>query len=280
MPKALLVGSTGLLGSALSEGLLGVELESSTRAELDLSHPLTSDFKTKFDEAGYDYLILSAAITDVEKCYQDQVLSNAVNVTGTKELLSLSLDCGTLPIFFSSDYVFHGFKRSFAENDWRTPQTVYGKQKLEVETFLENSGRDFLLFRTSKLIALSQHPRNILLQISDRLKRGEVCPSFVDQFFNPCCVEDIGRALEVAIAEEARGKFHLGMNKVTTRHELALEIAERIGADKGLVTPMKIAEVQVSEPRPHCNVLDSSLFQHEIGFRFTELDEALDQFFA
>lgn len=280
MAKALLVGSHGLLGSVLSEGLMGVELDCLARADLDLSHPLPSDFKTRFDDAGYEYLILTAAITDVEKCYQDQVLSNAVNVTGTKELLSLAFECGTRPIFFSSDYVFHGFKRSFSENDWRTPQTVYGKQKLEIETFLENSGSDFVLFRTSKLIGQTKHPRNVLLQIAERLKAREVNPSFNDQFFNPCCVEDISRAIEVAIAEEAHGKFHLGMNTVTTRYELTMMIAEKIGADTNLVQPMRLIDAAVSEPRPNYNVLDTTHFQNEIGFRFTELDEALDQLFA
>src|SRR4051812_42347612 len=118
--KALLIGKTGLLGSLLDEGMLGIEVSSAGREEVDLSQPLSSQFKSKFEEAGYNFLILAAAITDVERCYQDQNLSQRVNVDGTKELLGLALECGVTPIFFSTDYVFHGFGRSFAENAWRT----------------------------------------------------------------------------------------------------------------------------------------------------------------
>lgn len=272
-PKVLIIGGTGFLGSALIENL-NARLVVANRNILDLSKPLTLEFRDFVKNKKLDYIVISAAIADVEKCYQDQVLSQRVNVDSVIALLDLIKETKAVPVFFSSDYIFSGKATPYEEDDLRIPQTVYGHQKLSVENYLENNFKDYLIFRTSKLMSKTMHPKNILLPILRDLASGRSLKCFEDQLLNPVFVEDIARVLDLAFSVNLKGTFHLGTRQIFSRFELGQFLASSFGFSAKLIKPIKMSAIQFSEQRPVNNTLNCTKIEEVLGFKFCEIEDA------
>lgn len=274
----LLIGHTGFLGSHLA-CLLSDEFEVKTldKSILDLSKSIPSSFKESIKENQYEYAIICAAISDVEKCFQDQVLSKQVNIKGMQELLHALKHYNVTPIFFSSDYVFSGKLTPYKETDTPSPKTVYGNQKLAIEVFMQKHFEKYLIFRTSKLMSKTNHPKNILYPIIKNLKEGKVSNCFEDQFLNPVFVEDIARVIKNSIYEDITGIFHLGTQTLFNRYELGLFLAKNLNYDSNLINPTLMKNMTFSEGRPNNNMLDCTRVEKNLSFKFCEIKEAFSE---
>jgi dTDP-4-dehydrorhamnose reductase len=115
----LITGAGGQLGAALRETFPGADAR--TRAELDVTRPLSLEA---------DLVLHAAAWTDVDGAEGSAAEAEAVNVAGTRNVVAL----GVPVVYFSSDYVFDGSKRSpYLESDEPGPLSVYGRTKLAGE---------------------------------------------------------------------------------------------------------------------------------------------------
>jgi dTDP-4-dehydrorhamnose reductase len=144
-----------------------------------------------------------------------------------------------------------------------------------VERYLETELDRFLLFRTSKLMSKTPHPRNILAPLIRSLSEGKAARCFVDQWINPVFVEDIAEALTRAMAKELKGTFHLGTRRIFSRMDLGLLLAASLKLDAKLVQPIRIADVKPSEPRSHHDTILCSKIEEALGLRFTEIEDAI-----
>lgn len=275
--KILVIGGTGFLGASLLKNLATetINVEVVYRNLIDLGKPLSRSARKFIAIGQYDYMIICAAITDIERCFQEQDASYQVNVQGTRELLSLIKQCATIPVFFSTDYVFGGEKTSYKEDDPRLPKTVYGQQKLEIEQYLESNFQNYLIFRTSKLMSKCVHPKNILYPIIQNLAANREVRCFEDQWLNPVFIEDIAEVLKRALNTPLRGVFHLGTKKIFSRAELGRFLATTLGYDPYLIKSILMADMNVSEQRPTHNVLNCDFINDIIDFRFQEIEDVV-----
>lgn len=267
----LVVGSSGFLGSALVRGLGAIGAD---RKQIDLS--LLED--SSVDEIlakGFSHVAICAANTDIESCFKNPAEAHLVNVTGTIQLLEKIKQSGAVPIFFSTDYVFTPSEQPLSEDDEKKPQTLYGRQKLEVERYIESHFEKYLIFRTSKLMAKSFHAKNILQPVVRSLKEQKSIRLFEDQWLNPVFVEDIAAVVKKASESGLSGTFHLGTRKIYSRAEIGRVIADFLGLSHKLLKPGYMKDVKTSEPRPHCNTLNCEKVEKALEFRFTELAEGL-----
>jgi dTDP-4-dehydrorhamnose reductase len=95
-PQILIIGSTGFLGSALLSGLksaVGMD-----RSLVDLSQPLSPSAIDAIKTGNHQFVVICAAITDVETCFKDRERSHRINVDGTIELLNVIRQTGSTPI--------------------------------------------------------------------------------------------------------------------------------------------------------------------------------------
>lgn len=81
--------------------------------------------------------------------------------------------------------------------------------------------------------------------------------------------------MRVACAQHISGIFYLGTRKIFTRAELGRFLAKSFGFDPALIQSIKMSDVEFSESRPTHNTLDCSKIEKALGFRFTEIEDAL-----
>lgn len=275
--KIIIFGSAGFLGSMMTHKLLSqFEIVSFDRGQLDLSN---NDLIEKIDFRKYscDYVIFCAAITDIESCFKQKEHSYQINVVSTKKLLQKTKEAGAIPIFFSSDYVFSYCDRPLIENDEKLPITIYGQQKLEIETFIKANFERYLIFRTSKLMSKTLQSKNILTPILKSLTSSTPIKLFEDQWLNPVFIEDVVEVVKKSVKTRLSGEFHLGTKTVYTRAELGRKIADRLGLDQQCIQPIFMKEVLFSEARPNHNLLNCEKIENALDFRFTEVLDGIDE---
>lgn len=284
--RALLVGSTGFLGSILSQSPVlrsSLDLRTASRNSGDLridladTHTFSPVREYLRDERPH-YLILTAAVTDVEACAQDPVSTQAINVRGTTALLDIAREFQVTPIFFSSDYALEPITRLalLSEDAPLHPQTEYGRQKAAIETYLRDHFDRHLIFRTSKIMSLSPHPKSILHAIIRPLVDGKNIRPFHDQWMTPVFAEDVAQVLSHPKLSELSGTYHLATRQVFTRSELTQIIRDQYFPNSpSEISPISLTEIQTREKRPHYNTLDSSKISHALGFQFREITDEL-----
>ena len=105
----------------------------SVRPHIDLTKDITLN-----DQLNYDVAVLCAGITRLELCRKDPEGTRKINVDGTLRLARYLSERGTYVIFLSTDKVYDGSRKYRSPDDNISPITEYGRQKAEVEEFIEN----------------------------------------------------------------------------------------------------------------------------------------------
>jgi len=296
MKKICIVGSSGLLGNKLIQmsgkyDVIGTIHQTKTdQSEIKF---IPMDI-TKFDSCEYllkikpDYIINTAAITDVDYCEKFQKKSYLVNVTGVKNLIKIAnkLECKFIHI--SSDGIFSGRKELYKEDDEANPVNYYGKTKLESENEVKILD-DYLIFRTNLLYGyMSKNqtgtrseylkPTNFVLWILSELNKKTKLKIVNDQFSNPTLVDNLSRSIFNSIEKNLIGTFHVTDTTCISRFDFAKKIAQKFGFSTELISEITSKNLQQFAMRPSKTCLDYSKIQ-KTGIHLHSIDESLDNLF-
>ena len=153
MKKILVLGSTGQIGTALKKDLTKwCEATFLNRNDLDFAD--IESLSAKLKDFKPDFIINSAAYTDVDQAEEFQENAFQVNSFAVEKLSKLANSIGAVLVHFSTDYVFDGKKNTpYTETETPNPLSIYGKSKLEGEQFVEKNCSKFLILRTSGVIS-------------------------------------------------------------------------------------------------------------------------------
>ena len=235
--RVLVTGAGGQLGAALAEAFPGALALS--RADWDVVQAPSPGLRG-------DLVLHAAAWTDVDGAEADPDGASAVNVQGTRRVVSL----GTPVVYFSTDYVFDGKKGSpYLESDEAAPLSVYGRTKLDGEREV----REGWIVRSSWLFGWTG--RNFVrTMLALGREQGEVAV-VDDQRGSPTYVGHLADATR-RIVELPHGLYHVAAEDDCTW----AEFAEAIFVEAGIgcrVRPITTAELGRPAPRPAYSVLRS-----------------------
>jgi dTDP-4-dehydrorhamnose reductase len=268
-----LFGASGLLGQDLVQQLGGEELTAPSSKAADLTdHPRVRDL---IRDSRPDWIILSAAYTDVDGCETNRELAFAVNCEGAVNVARAAREVGSRLLFVSTDYVFDGSKRSPYEiADARNPASVYGESKAQAEERLIEILPNVCIARTSWLFGHGGKcfPATILKLASTRPEISVVN----DQRGSPTFTRDLAGVLVQLCRASAQGIVHVTNSGNCTWYEFATEILRESGLPTK-VKPVTTTEFPRPALRPAYSVLSpGSLHAHNI--RMPEWQDALRRY--
>ena len=130
MSSSAIIGSTGLVGSALAAAI--PDAARLRHADLDVTD---ADSVRSVIRRLRPRLIFNTAVIGVDDCERRPDLAHAVNVDGPALLAEAAAECGATLVHFSSNYVFAGNRdrEPYSVEDEARPINVYGRTKLEGE---------------------------------------------------------------------------------------------------------------------------------------------------
>ena len=286
--RILVTGAHGLLGrSILRQSTDGVELvacgrrqqapaEADSYCRIDL---LDGDgLKALLDEQRPDWVIHTAALTNVDLCETDREQARRINLDLVGSLAELCAAAGAGLAHLSTDYVFDGTSGPYGEEDGTHPLSYYGLSKLESEALVLESehGLKGLVLRALWLYGyVPETRRNLVTWPVDALARGQEMAIVDDQWGNPTLVDDVAQALLQLCIGERTGLYHIGGADYMTRYELVRELGQFFGLDTGTVRGVSTAQAGQTAPRPLRSGLKSDRVIAESGVRPAGFAEGL-----
>jgi len=188
----------------------------------------------------------TSAWTDVDGAEGDEEGARQVNVGRTRDVVST----GAPVVYFSTDYVFDGMKRSpYVESDEPNPVSAYGRTKLEGE----GEVRKGWIVRSSWLFAPWGH--NFVRTMLELGRVRDQVAVVDDQRGCPTYVGHLAEATR-AIVGLPYGLCHVAADGDCTWAEFAEAIFEEAGLDCR-VRRISTAELARPAPRPAYSVLRS-----------------------
>jgi dTDP-4-dehydrorhamnose reductase len=253
----LVTGAAGQLGAAIAHRLRagGHTVVQTTRRELDLTrHAAVMEV---VEAAGPEVIVNCAAYNDVdgaEECPRDAL---DVNAFAVRSLARAAHERGATLVHYSTDFVFDGAAdRPYTEADRPRPESVYAMSKYLGERFAADAARHFVL-RVESLFG-GPAGRSSIDRIASSLREGREAPVFVDRVVSPSYVEDVADATERLVAAGAPfGLYHCVNAGSCTWFGVGEELARLLGADPGLLRPVRVAEVPLKAKRPQFAALSN-----------------------
>jgi dTDP-4-dehydrorhamnose reductase len=276
--RVTLFGASGLLGQDLVHELSGNELSGEQLTALSVEDADLRDHARVRDlirDSRPDWILLSAAYTDVDGCESNRDLAFAVNCEGAVNVAQAAREAGSRMMFLSTDYVFDGSKRSpYQTSDARNPASVYGESKARAEERLLEILPEVCIARTSWLFGHGGKcfPATILKLASTRPEISVVN----DQRGIPTFTRDLASALAELCRASARGIVHVTNSGNCTWYEFAAAIVRASGLPT-TIKPVTTAEFPRPARRPAYSVLSPESL-HAYNIHMPEWKDALRRY--
>ena len=290
MKKILVLGSTGQIGTALKKDLTKwCEATFLNRNDLDFAD--IESLSAKLKDFKPDFIINSAAYTDVDQAEEFQENAFQVNSFAVEKLSKLANSIGAVLVHFSTDYVFDGKKNMpYTETETPNPLSIYGKSKLEGEQFVEKNCSKFLILRTSGVI--SKNNDNFVSKIKKLSKTKKELSIINDQItavnfasYISEATSKILKKIEDNTENENRwGIYHMSGGESGSWFDFA-SYAQKINALSDpnssfshiKILPISSIEFNQKAKRPNYSFLTSDKLKNDFGISLPNWEKSISE---
>ncbi len=271
--RVTIFGASGLLGKALMREWSGDTVTGLTSHAADIRD--AKRVQDVVQDANPEWVVLTAAYTDVDGCEGNPDLAFAVNRDGAVNVAEAAKKVRARLVFLSSDYVFDGKNTTPYEiDDARNPQSVYGRTKAEAEIKLLEVMPECCIARTSWLFGIGGKcfPDTILKLAASRPALDVVN----DQRGCPTYSVDLARAIVQLCRKDASGIVHVTDAGDCTWFEFAQDVISGAGLAT-VVRPVSSQQMARPAPRPAYSVLSPTRLR-ALGIEMPSWRDALRRY--
>lgn len=227
-------------------------------------------------DIGPDWVVNTAAMTDVDRCEREPKGAFAINVGGLMNLMEGCERCGAGLIQISTNYVFDGGASPYGEKDALAPINEYGRTKAEAERLLQESGLGYCIIRTVLLYGSVPGARSNFVQwVCSRVTKGERIRAATDLYGNPTLIDDLSMGILSVMGKASQGIFHMAGSENVSRYEFAVSISDIFELDSSLIEPVTHDAIHFEAPRPLRAELETRKVREALGLRFRSVEEGL-----
>jgi dTDP-4-dehydrorhamnose reductase len=249
--KLLVVGS-GFLGLSLEvqAKVLGMSVTGTHRVEtpqVDIRNENSIEkiiLRTK-----PDYVINSAALTNVDDIEKQSEEAYSINAYGAKNLANISKKYKVPLLHISTDSVFDGRNGIYSESDVPNPVNEYGKSKLLGEKLILEVLDSAIIIRTN-FYGYNDEGKFLFNWILQKLQQHKHFNAFGDVIFNPLEITNLSQMIMELINVTYSGIIHLSSDHVMSKYQFACEIADNLNLDKNLIHKVNLVEEKLFAARP------------------------------
>ena len=202
----------------------------------------------------FSHAVILLANTSPDDCARHGEESRALNVTAVTSIIDQLAGSGVRPVFASTEVVFDGQKGGYVESDPVNPILLYGKQKAEVEGYLESHVADALILRIANVYGSNPAGSGVMAGWFRTVGDGaETVRCAHDYTASPVHVDDVAEAVIRLMEERCQGIYHVAGPQPLSRLEMLetlLEEMGRAGPVKVRVEPCSIGDFPTEEKRP------------------------------
>jgi dTDP-4-dehydrorhamnose reductase len=202
-----------------------------------------------------EWVVHTAALTNVDYCEDHKDEAMAINGQGTKNVAEAARMAGSKVLYVSTDFVFDGSKGMYREEDPVNPISVYAYSKLAGEYHVKEL-EGYAIARTS--VVYGNARQNFVSWVKDSLAKGQHVRVVTDQYNSPTLSYDCAGAIAALIKNDASGIYHTAGGERISRFDFAKKIARFYGLDERLIEPVTSDSLKQKAKRPMDSSLDVS----------------------
>jgi dTDP-4-dehydrorhamnose reductase len=259
--------------------LAGDDIDTST-TKLDITN--LDAIRAMVKENDVKVIVNCAAWTNVDGAEDPakRELFEKLNAKAPENLAIAMKEVGGLLVHISTDYVFGGdpYNTPCKENQKGTPTGVYGLTKLHGEQNIQNTGVNYLIFRTAWLY--SEFGKNFVKTMLNLTATKPQLKVVFDQVGTPTYARDLSDAILVAIDDYKKdiincqlstvnysksGVYHFSNEGVCSWYDFTKMIAEYSGNYGCDIQPCHSDEFPSPVKRPAYSVLDKTKVKSTFG---------------
>ena len=290
--RILITGSNGLLGQKLVRQLSKNEklnylatsqgenrnpaCPSKNFSSLDIT--ISDEVLKTITAFAPDYIIHTAAITNVDYCELNERECHDVNVTGTQNVFDSAKATGAHFQMLSTDFVFDGNDGNYKETDLVNPLSVYAASKVDGEQILIKSdysnwsiARTIIVFGEGENLSRS----NIVLWAREALSNGKTLNIIDDQFRAPTWADDLAWGCIQICEQNRKGIYHLSGPESMSIYELVMRIGRFFKLDTSAINRTDSSSLNQPAKRPPKTGFDLSKSKKDLGYQPKTLEESL-----
>ncbi len=249
--RVLLIGANGMLGKDILQEWKGDDLIPATSRDADIRN--REEVEHLVAAIRPEWIVLTAAYTDVDGSERDPDAAFAVNAQGTENVAIVAGNYGAKVLYISTDYVFNGAAtRPYEPTDPIAPINVYGESKARGEKAIQDNLQHWCIVRTSWLFGASgsSFPEKILRAAETRPELSVVS----DQVGSPTFTRDLAVALHSLVHADARGFVNVTNSGTCSWFEFASEVLRQAGKTNP-IKPINTVQAARAAKRPAYSVL-------------------------
>ena len=288
--KILVTGGSGLLGSNLSKvisDIFDVHVIAHRHSipcgnfqvhQLDITNReilinLVNNIKP-------DYIIHTAALTNVDYCEVNKEEAWQINVEATRNFVKAASITNSKLIYISTDSVFDGKTGMYTEVDEVNPLNYYAFTKLEGEKVVRTLSNSFVIIRTNIYGWNTQRKLSLAEWMLNSLTQKNKTQLFSDVFFTPILVNNLSQVISEIITKEISGLFNIAGSERVSKLEFGYELAKVFSLDSKLIEPTKVSEKKFVAKRPLDTSLCCKKISKEVATELLTMRDGLEAFKA
>ncbi len=290
--RILITGSNGLLGQKLVHLITSKgehELIATARGENRLSktdgYTYASMDITNREEVlstikqyNPDYVINTAAMTNVDQCEDEQEACDKLNVEAVQHLVDACKETKTFLLHVSTDFIFDGTEGPYDENGTPNPVSYYGLSKLKAEEIVEQSDIEWAIARTILVYGITEgmSRSNIILWVKNSLEEGKELNIVDDQWRSPTLAEDLAQGCYLIVTKHAKGVYNISGGEVLTPYQMAMKTAEFFNLDKSLINKTDGSKFQQRAKRPSRTGFIIDKAKNDLGYNPHSFEQGIE----
>jgi dTDP-4-dehydrorhamnose reductase len=282
--RAVIIGASGLIGSALMEefsrkgvAVIGTRNVNSAGKSLVAFDMRTDNILEAIPNISeQDTIYLLSAYSNPSWIFRNQDEARDLNFTKTLALVEAVRPRRPRIIFMSSVEVFDGTKGRYVESDQPNPLNYYGWLKSTVERELREGYENATVVRTGWNVGWDHKSRCVVSLTYESLS-SDGARMARDNEFSIVDVNDTAACLAKLIVAPEVKTIHICSDGIVNRVQLAKRIMEKSksGRLKGF-REVNFSEIEYSEKRGKVNDLVNQLSKQRLGMVYRPMEDIVD----
>ena len=285
--KFLVVGASGFLGQHLlayikKAGYEAVGTQSESRKpELLTFNLLMHRIEERVDPSFFKsdkkvFVVICAALSQMDRCLKEKELSHKINVENTIELIKDIRKLKAIPVFISTNCVYNGKDGYYNEESVHDPISEYGRHKDEVEQYLNANTPEAFILRLDKIVSDEVSGKHMFTDWYQLIEEQKPIVCF-DQLMAPTYANDVGESIIRGCQLGLKGAYNVCNPEFFSRVELAKQFMLALGEKVDILLKTH-EELKFVDSRIQNSYMDSTKFIKKTGIRFTSMSELMNSY--